>query len=297
MENRNTNVLHDMGGWSQFFFLWFLFFSGLMLASVAVLLLMSPERMMNSAASMRMAMAIQTICLFVVPALAFTYLCQSKPKEYLKVENKFQLPLLFFAIVFIIAVQPIIFTLSYYNQQLSLPDSLAPLEEWMKNSEASASASLNLLFEDHTIFGLIFNLLVLAVVAGLGEELFFRGCIQQIMQKIFKNTHAAVWIGAVIFSAMHFQFYGFFPRVLLGAFLGYIFVWSANIWIPVIIHTMHNAINIILTYILYKTPEYDQMEAFSFDSNTILIISSLVVSVLSLFLIYRNKIARNLKTK
>ncbi len=291
MDNsKNKGILTNLGGWSQFFFLFFLTFSGLMLTSFVILLTMTPDQMMNSANSMRLAMAIQTIFLFVVPALFFAYLCQEVPKDYLKIETSTNYTLLFFAILFIIVAQPLINSISYYNQQLILPESMASLEQWMRATEDSALKSLNILFADKTIFGLIFNLLVLAIVAGLGEELFFRGCIQQIMKKIFVNRHAAIWITAIIFSAVHFQFYGFIPRVLLGALLGYLFMWSGNIWIPVIIHTLHNAINVVLTYLYYGSSEYEQMENMEFGQNALIIVISFVLSVVTLFMIYRSRI-------
>ena len=291
MDNsKNKGILTNLGGWSQFFFLFFLTFSGLMLTSFVILLTMTPDQMMNSANSMRLAMAIQTIFLFVVPALFFAYLCQEVPKDYLKIETSTNYTLLSFAILFIMVAQPLINSISYYNQQLILPESMASLEQWMRATEDSALKSLNILFADKTIFGLIFNLLVLAIVAGLGEELFFRGCIQQIMKKIFVNRHAAIWITAIIFSAVHFQFYGFIPRVLLGALLGYLFMWSGNIWIPVIIHTLHNAINVVLTYLYYGSSEYEQMENMEFGKNTLIIVISFVLSVVTLFMIYRSRI-------
>lgn len=291
MDNsKNKGILTNLGGWSQFFFLFFLTFSGLMLTSFVILLTMTPDQMMNSANSMRLAMAIQTIFLFVVPALFFAYLCQEVPKDYLKIETSTNYTLLSFAILFIMVAQPLINSISYYNQQLILPESMASLEQWMRATEDSALKSLNILFADKTIFGLIFNLLVLAIVAGLGEELFFRGCIQQIMKKIFVNRHAAIWITAIIFSAVHFQFYGFIPRVLLGALLGYLFMWSGNIWIPVIIHTLHNAINVVLTYLYYGSSEYEQMENMEFGQNALIIVISFVLSVVTLFMIYRSRI-------
>lgn len=290
MSSKNGGILNNMGGWSQLFFLFFLFFSGLITAAVVILLTMSTEQMMNSPHSMRFAMVIQTVFLFIVPALLFAYLCQGSPKAYLKIETETNYSLLLFAILFIIVVQPLIYCISYYNQQLTLPESMVSVEQWMRASEDSALKSLNLLFADKSIFGLIFNLLVLAIVAGLGEELFFRGCIQQIMKKIFANRHIAIWITAIIFSAIHFQFYGFIPRMLLGALLGYLFVWSGSIWVPVIAHTFHNAANVILTYIYYDTPEYEQIDNLEFGQNSLIIIISFVLSALMLVMIYKSRI-------
>jgi len=166
---------------------------------------------------------------------------------------------------------------------------MSPIENWMKETESNAEKSINFLFADRSVIGLIANLVILAIVAGLAEELFFRGCLQQIIRKIVNNKHAAIWITAFIFSAIHFRFYGFVPRLLLGALLGYLFVWSRNIWIPVIVHIAHNALNVIVSYTYWGTPEYEKMEDFSFSLNMWFTLSSIILSVSILYIIYRKK--------
>lgn len=280
-----------MDGWSQFFFFCFLSFIGYIL-TISILLLSFDIKEVNQSASMtRIAMAIQSICLFLLPSLTFVYLCQKNPRKYLKVEprSKHCITVLLLSILLIIVIQPFIFSISYYNQQMTLPESMSSLENWMRGAELSAEKSLGFLFVDKTAIALILNLFILAVTAGLAEELFFRGCLQQIIQKIFINKHAAIWITAFIFSAIHFQFYGFVPRLLLGALLGYLYLWSGNIWVPIIVHIAHNALNVILTRIYIGTPEYKQMQNFSFENNTLFILISFVFAILVLYIIHRKK--------
>lgn len=278
-----------MGGWSQFFFFWFLFFSGLMLFSFVAVLSIDVNEMSSSARTMRMAQMIYQVCVFLLPAMAFAYLCQQNPKKYLKTDKSANIPFLLLAIVLIFAVQPIVDLLAYYNQQITLPESLSFLEEKMRAGEASAKETTGLLFGDKSITGLIFNLLVMAIVAGLVEEFFFRGCLQQILYKISGNEHIAVWVGAAIFSAIHFQFFGFIPRLLLGAILGYLFMWSRNLWVPVIVHTVNNAASVIFAYVYYGTPEYEEMAAFSFEKNIWFIIPGIIISSILIVIIYRRR--------
>lgn len=278
-----------MGGWSQFFFLCFLTFSGLVMASLILVLFMDMDEIKQSAHSMRMAQTIQTIFMFFLPSLAFAYFHEGNSKNYLKAGHFNNIVFLLAVVVLIIVIQPLVNTISYYNHQIILPDSLSSIEQWMKESEQSAERTVNLLFSDKSVSGLIFNLLVVAVMAGLAEEFFFRGCLQQIMQKIFSNKHVAIWVTAIIFSAVHFQFYGFFPRILLGALLGYLFLWSANIWVPVIVHTVHNGFNVVLSYIYYGTPEYEKLDNFSFDQNIVLVLLSFVGSAFIIYFLYRKK--------
>lgn len=90
-----------------------------------------------------------------------------------------------------------------------------------------------------------FSLLVMAVGASVTEEFFFRGTLFSLLRKKIRNPHALIWIVAALFSALHFQFYGFLPRMLLGAFLGYLIYWCRSIWMPVFAHFINNACAII----------------------------------------------------
>lgn len=288
-DNNNKSLLHGMSGWSQLFFFLFLAVSGFMLAIVVIQLSVDISQLEQSPRIMRMALMIQSVCIFLIPSLVFAYLCQGSPKQYFQTERYKNIFLLLLSILLIVIIQPAIDCIGYYNQQLALPESMSSIENWMRESELSAKKTTDLLFGDKTITGLIFNLLVIAVVAGLAEELFFRGCLQQIIQKIVVNKHATVWISAIIFSAIHFQFYGFVPRVLLGAILGYLFVWSGSIWVPVIVHTVNNTIGVIFSFIYYGTPEYEEVGSFNFEHNWGIAIASIILSLSLLFFIHKKR--------
>ncbi|GAB6008682.1 CPBP family intramembrane glutamic endopeptidase [Dysgonomonas reticulitermitis] len=285
----NKGLLQGMGGWAQFFFLWFLFFTGIIFGSFILILGVDVKEMETSARVMRMSQMISQVFAFLIPALAFSFLCQGSSKTYLKLDIKTNLVLLALAIVLILVIQPLIDVIAYYNQQMSLPDSMKFIEEKMRDGELSAKKAVELLFSDKSVFGLIFNLLVIAIVAGLTEELFFRGCLQQIVLKISKNEHIAVWVTAIIFSVIHFQFFGFIPRVLLGAVLGYLFVWSRNLWVPVIVHTINNAAGVIFAYIYYGTSDYEQITDVSFETNIRFIIPSIILTSIFIVLIFKNR--------
>lgn len=286
--------LKDMGGILQFFFLWFLLFAGMMLGAI-LLISFNLTDIWESTNIMRMSLFIQTISIFLIPALLFAYLTQDNIKTYLKTEEKTSLRFIVLSILLIIVVQPIIYTLSYYNHQLTLPESMASLEQWIIDSEATAEKMYNMLFSDKSMVGLLMNLFVIAIVAGLAEEFFFRGCLQQIINKIISNKHVMIWVTAFIFSFIHFQFYGFIPRLLLGGILGYLFFWSENIWIPVIAHTANNSFNIIMSYLYYGTPVYNQLENFEITNYIWYITISFILFCLTLTLIYKSRAIRKEK--
>jgi membrane protease YdiL (CAAX protease family) len=95
---------------------------------------------------------------------------------------------------------------------------------------------------------MIINLFIIAILPAVGEEFFFRGVLQKILIKLFKSGHVAIWVTAFIFSAMHFQFFGFVPRFILGLIFGYLFFWSGTLWLPVISHFINNAVPVIMAY-------------------------------------------------
>jgi uncharacterized protein len=95
---------------------------------------------------------------------------------------------------------------------------------------------------------------LVAVIPGIGEEMLFRGTVQQQFARIIKNPHIAIWLSAAFFSAIHFQFEGFLARMILGALLGYLFYWSNNLWIPIIVHFLNNGLQVIGMFVMKIKP-------------------------------------------
>ena len=125
-----------------------------------------------------------------------------------------------------------------------------------------------------TVIDLAVNLILIAIIPALAEELLFRGCVQQVMKEWFRNVHVAIWVTAFIFSFIHFEFYGFLPRLLLGAMLGYLFYWSGSLWVPIIAHTLNNGLQVLLSYL------YDHgMIAFNINSDEAVPVYLILVSI------------------
>jgi membrane protease YdiL (CAAX protease family) len=95
---------------------------------------------------------------------------------------------------------------------------------------------------------LFVTIFVLAVIPAISEEMIFRGVLQQIVCRIFRSGHAGIWITAIFFSAIHLQFFGFIPRLILGLSFGYLFFWSRNLWLPVIAHFINNSVPVLMSY-------------------------------------------------
>jgi membrane protease YdiL (CAAX protease family) len=127
---------------------------------------------------------------------------------------------------------------------------------------------------------------VVAVLPAIGEELLFRGIVQNELKALFGNPHVAIWFAGFLFSFVHFQFFGFFPRMLLGVVLGYLYHWSGNILIPMFLHFMNNAITLI-------TMNLANQKAIPFDPNSSkdipvqFIIFSFTISMVLLYIFWK----------
>lgn len=139
--------------------------------------------------------------------------------------------------------------LVYWNAQLVLPESMAGMESWMKEMETQLMELTKFLTDFQSVSELLTGILVIGVFAGVGEELFFRGLIQPKMQGYFKSAHLGIWITAIIFSAIHVQFYGFLPRVFLGALFGYMYHYSGSLHYPILAHIFNNSLTVVVVYL------------------------------------------------
>jgi membrane protease YdiL (CAAX protease family) len=136
-----------------------------------------------------------------------------------------------------------------FNSHLVLPESLSELEAWMKESETQMMALTKFLTDFENIQELLAGILVIGVLAGIGEEVFFRGLIQPKIRLYTGSIHWGIWLTAIIFSAIHMQFYGFLPRMFLGAIFGYLYVYSGSLVYPILAHIFNNSITVLLIYL------------------------------------------------
>lgn len=190
--------------------------------------------------------------LFIVPSLVFAWLTGGRISRYLGLNRWFGPGLLILAILLLISAVPLINYLIELNMRLNLPESLTHVEEWMRSAEDNAMELTERFLNVTTIQGLLFNLFMIAVIPAIGEEFLFRGIVLRIFRQWSNSIHIAVWVSALLFSAMHLQFYGFLPRMFLGVLLGYLFVWSGTIWIPVFVHFINNALAVTAFYLIHN---------------------------------------------
>ncbi len=192
--------------------------------------------------TLRIATVIQDCIIFILPAIVTAIIISPLPVRFLKIESSVHLSPLIWAILAIIVSIPLMNWIVLANESIQFPESFSGLEAWMRIHENEAQASVKILLGDHSISSLCINLLLVGILAGFSEEIIFRGTLQQIFYTAKMNSHLAIWLTAFIFSAIHMQFFGFIPRLLLGAYFGYLVFWSGSLWLPIIMHALNNSI-------------------------------------------------------
>jgi membrane protease YdiL (CAAX protease family) len=204
---------------------------------------------------------LQSLLIFFFPAYFVAWMGGSRPSSFLRLQKSDKLAFGIGMAVFIfIAAMPMVSFLTRLNEQMQLPESLKSIEQWMQRTEDQAAAATEILLSGKNVGGLIVNFLLIGVFAALAEEFFFRGVLQQSFAEMLKNEHGAVWIAAFLFSAMHLQFYGFLPRLVLGVLLGYLFLYGRNLWLPIAAHFFNNAFTLLVIFFFGETDFMQRIE-------------------------------------
>lgn len=203
---------------------------------------------------MRATLFLNHIFSFILPALATVVFVYKKLWiNYLQLDKKPFVESILLGIAWFVVSIPFIQWAYQLNQKLPLP-------QWMLNLENDTSNLLEGIIAQNNFYEIALNILLIGVIPAIGEEMMFRGIIQQQIGRLLKNEHVVVWVSAAIFSAIHMQFQGFFARMLLGSLLGYMFVWTKNLWVPMVLHLLNNGLQVIGIYAMgIKPSEMDKM--------------------------------------
>lgn len=197
-------------------------------------------------------LGLASLLTFIVPGIFYW---KKIEKKSLNVLNQKKLPVAgVFVLAFVIQLifAPLNGTIQELNKNMKLPAFLDPVEQFMQEMEQSLAQLTEFLTSFQSPLQLIVALIVIAAIAGIGEELIFRGLIQRKILYASKNPHLAIWLAAFIFSAIHFQFYGFFPRLFLGAMFGYFYFWTGNLWVPIAAHIFNNGLAVVMIFLVNK---------------------------------------------
>ena len=211
----------------------------------------------TATSSLKWLQCIQTLSLFLLPALLCAWVWEDKhrPFHWLRMDRMISWRVVGLAVLVMVCAIPGINLLAdlngrilaELNNRIVLPECLSSLERFFRLKEAEAALHTERFLQADNVCVLLINLGLMAVLPALAEEMSFRGVLQQLLGG---RRHVAIWLTAVIFSAIHMQFYGFVPRMLMGALFGYVFVWTGSLWVPIVMHFVNNGMAVLLYYIL-----------------------------------------------
>lgn len=187
---------------------------------------------------------------FLVPGLLYPLFQAQHLFRYYKMDQGIAVSLLILGIGVIFFCQPMIVYSAQLNQMLQVPEWMGNVSGWLDDANQQVQEGYESLLSFQSVGQMLVTLLVVAVLPAIGEEVIFRGAIQQELQRSMRSRHLAVWLAALIFSLFHFQVYFFLPRLLLGAVIGYLYAWSGNLWYAIAVHFLNNAWVVVAAYFL-----------------------------------------------
>ncbi|TMI90576.1 MAG: CPBP family intramembrane metalloprotease [Bacteroidetes bacterium] len=240
---------------------------------------------------LRGMLVIQFLALFIIPVFLFARFCDSKPMQYLGLTSAKPLYILLGVVVLIVAL-PFVDWTGTINHSL-IPETTT-IGKWMKMSEEAAAKQIGFMLKRNTVQDLFLNLVLVAVFAGVGEELFFRGVLQRLFIKLFKNAWLGILVPAFIFSAIHLQFYGFIPRFILGILLGLIYWYSGSLWPAIIAHFAYDAFAVVMIWFNPALAEEDSV-AVSLGNKSLLAAVSLALIII-IVIIMKKRSTNNYET-
>ncbi len=243
----------------------------------------------TNAAALKVIQAGSSIGMFVMPPLLLSVL-ERRRTTYLNHTTTVPPSLWLIVVALMFFAAPIIELSIQLNEAMRLPSALAGIEAWMQEQELKMERLTHLFLADTHYAGLVINLVVIAVIPAIGEEFLFRGCLQGILMRWLRNPHVAIWLCAIVFSAIHMQFYGFLPRMLLGALFGYLVFWGQNIWLAIFAHFLNNATATVSAFYLQRQGK--SLDEINFGDQIPFYVYLLSIAMATLLLYQYRKTAR-----
>ena len=268
-----TDNLKQSTGIRILIFLVILLISGLIGVAASALFIFAGDT------GMKIGQGVSSIFMFVVPPIVYYFITrkehQMKDLGLRKLSPPWWIILIGAALMFVSI--PVSTSLTTWNESMNFGDAFAKLEDYLKVLEETAQAATEKMLNVDTIGGLLFNLVVIALIPAIGEEFTFRGVLQQSLTRRM-NPHIAIILSAAIFSFIHFQFYGFLPRMFLGLLMGYMFYITNSLWTSMLMHFLNNGAAVVLYYLSNKGVIEDA-EHFGETSNVWIIVASAAVTI------------------
>ncbi len=230
----------------------------------------------------------------LLPAILYLWLCTPAESKFYGFSKPNSLLPIFLSAVLIVMAQPLIGLASELNSKLVLPEWLSFIENRMKNAEHQGELVTEAFLSTTSTTGLLVNIFMIAILPAFAEEILFRGALAGLLRNWTRNIHLAVFISSFIFAFIHFQFYGFLPRFLLGIALGYLFFWSGSLWLPIAAHFANNFLTVIIEFLYRKGIILTNAENFGMNNAPLLLVLSIASVTGILYYIYKTSSAKGI---
>ncbi|HQK38436.1 MAG TPA: CPBP family intramembrane metalloprotease [Bacteroidales bacterium] len=233
---------------------------------------------------LQMLQIIQSVCLFVLPPFVYAYLVSGNISDSLCIKVKPNIAGILLSIALLFSSVPLINYAGKLNSQIHLPDFMKEIDAWMQEKENFAN-EVSSAFMNRPASKLPINLLMIAVIPALGEELLFRAVVQQLVIRLVRNMHGGIWITSVLFGALHLQFFTFLPRIILGSLFGYLLEYSRSLWYPILVHFLNNTMAILFAYFGNFFSGMQQLEKMGTEKPELpIVLLSILLTLMTLWI-------------
>jgi len=238
---------------------------------------------------LKMFQVLNQLAMFIIPPFSLYLIIRKTKHNYLNLNILPDISIFFALTLLFIFSLPIIQATMAFNQKMVLPEAMSSIETWMKDKELIAEEITIKFLNVDSFSGFIFNIIMMALLPAIGEELVFRGLLMRWFSKSINNIHIIIIITAFLFSAIHMQFFGFLPRFLLGIILGYSYYWTKSLWAPIWLHFINNATTVGVFYWVHKShSDINPDDVGNVDGYGYLLIASIAMGGI-LYWIYKNR--------
>lgn len=154
---------------------------------------------------------------------------------------------------------PVTEWLQWINNQITFPESLSAIESNLRMLQKANLDQIRLMIEPDNPGLWPYTLIVIAVLPAIGEELVFRGALQNLLIRKFGSTQGLI-LTALVFTLIHRQFYNVLPMFLLALLLGYVYYLTGSLMTTIAMHLLNNALSLFLVYYFGWTDEITRPE-------------------------------------
>ena len=231
-----------------------------------------------------------TFLMFALPALVFARIVNRQPLRYMGFNNRLNWRQILIVLLLIYAALYAQNTFGDLNESLykALP---ATVQKSFRQLDEDYNQQVMIMARMNNPVDYILSLLMLALLPAIFEEMFFRGAMQQVFLRLFRNAFVAILVTSFIFSIAHLSFEGFLTRLFLGMVLGYIFYYGKNLWLNILAHFINNAVVVTSIYSLSREGKLTA-ESMKDESYPLYVGIMAIVSIFALFVFYKRECMR-----